>query len=245
MSVTDDELAALLVRESNSWVRSNPNRNSYPFHLLVIKVVSELGLKLGPRANVDTVREAAATIADDDNFRTIAKSEKTLNRLNNRLRAEMVQDAEPDWPRIRTTVCKEKQRDADGRVTGCCSDAEIERGCTVEVGTEYLAATNGVGVIFAGFLTSNKNRRTRRDFAGSELPSLLLFTLLHEFGHILHVAPRTLHVYDDVYLFYTRCARLMDAEVRQRNRVRVGYTDTKEFFASLFAINSINSLNDA
>lgn len=244
MSVTDAELARILEEESTDWARETPGREAYPFHLIVLKAVVRLGLDLGPKAPADLVADARAEILKDKNFKTEASSEKTLGLLLNRLRGVFVDPVEPAWPRITVVVCKEKVRDSSGRVLSCCSEEQVKRGCGIEVGTQYLAATNGINVTFAGLLTSRKSRVRDQAFAGSEVSSLLLFTMLHEFGHVLHVVPRTFHLFDDAYLFYTRCARVLPREVRKRNRLVLSHVEVKEFFASLFAISSMSGLKN-
>ena len=127
----------------------------------------------------------------------------------------------------------------------CCTEVEIKRGCTAEVGVNYLAATDGVGIVFSGRLMTPESRKSTREFAGASLWSLLLFTILHEFGHVLHVVPGTRYQFDKANLFYTRCLRLLDPRIRRQAGIVADNTDATEFYASLFAIMSLKNAEQA
>lgn len=244
----DGELGQKINAVVERWYNARPDALFPPFHLAVLTLINDSSEPLlGPTLSTDSVALADRLIRQDEGFASTEKSQKTLAAINERWRRELLSQRDSTSVPLGVTVCKRKQFNPDGTIkTGtCCTKQELAVGCDAGAGTAYLAKTNGRVVVFAGFLQDEVQRKERRRFANYESPSLLLFTALHEFGHVLYLNSRTRADFDDVQQFYSRVAASLDPKLRNRAGVVVSDDDFNEFQASNFAIATLRNYENA
>jgi len=232
------DLAASLNTLLRRWQEVDPDRPERPFHLALLAYLSQQGQVETPKASQEDIAEYMSVLKSDELFQTREDKEAALGRIIEDLRKDLLLPYGP-YPEIQVVVCRTKRVDARGRLLGCCTKEEQLNGCDAGAGTTYYAKTDGRRIVFAGLMASEKAREARLAILGVEVPSLTLFTTLHEFGHVLWINRNTRYQFDEAKKFYEKAVSVVDSKVVEEANVALGDSDYAEFVASLFALNSI------
>ncbi len=253
--LSDAQFASLLRREVLDFAsRTRSADGSRPFHFVMLKILAERPSLL-PRGSMPTFGTPAQALAytravfDNARHETPQETGETLLALLRALaRAEIgpLYNGDSNEEELRVIVCGD-QRDGNPRrdestFVSCCPQIDADVACDDAAGSGYYAKTNGRTTVFAGLLHSPRARRAPLEFAGMEVPSLTLFTLLHEFGHILYAQPAGRALFNPLLLLYNRAARLLDRQTLQRSGVVLNDIDFRELQASYFAAAVIGQL---
>lgn len=235
------ELQQLVNAEVAALIRRRPGLPAYPFHYAALRVAAKQAFPpKTPLPSADAMIELSDTVFNDDEaFVSGERSERVLGELVDTLRAELLAVYDPTVEKIEVLVCNKKLRNADGELINCCVESELERGCDEGAGTAYYAKTNGRQIWFAGLMRDKSSRSEGYSFIGIPAGSLLLFALLHEFGHVLYLNARTRGLFEEVYQYYNRLAAVLDPTLRNTHNVIVGDIDFNEFQASVFAFKAL------
>lgn len=240
----DEELARRINDSIRAWVRVDPNRKVRPFHLIAVLLIDEEDEpRLGPSASKESVVKYDRIVRGDEGFRAIKEAEETIDEIHEDLLDQLVRPFDSSFPSLETIVCVTKRFSGDGTILNCCTEEEIERGCDQGAGTLYLAKTNGEFVVYSGRLRSVQGRTRPFRFVGYEAPSVMLFAILHEFGHVMYINPRTRKQFEGVSSYYNRLVSLIDPELRREAGIITGDADFNEFQANNFAILSLRNFN--
>jgi len=222
-----------------NWVAEEPERKKRPFHLVLLRLLYDLGPTCSsPSADAESLRRYERILADNARFGSVADAEAAINEIVDDLRSQTM----PAWPHIDVVVCRRKRRDAAGKLLNCCVESELRRGCDSGAGTTYYAKTNGQFIVFAGLLKDRKARTEPFPYLGLRSSSLTLFVVLHEFGHVLYLNPATRDQFRMAEALYTESVKLVDPALRKSAGLQTGGADYMEFVASLYALESLRKI---
>lgn len=250
--LTDAQFAALLRREVLDFAsRTRSADGSRPFHYVMLMMLARQPSLLPPGAMpaFGSEEEALAytrAVFDNRRHESPAETGQTLLALLRQLaRREIapLYNGDGNEDELRVIMCNDnEQRRSESTFVSCCPQIDRDVACDDAAGSGYYAKTNGRTTVFAGLLHSERARRAPLEFGGMRLPSLTVFTLLHEFGHILYAQPAARHLFEPLHSLYNRAARLLSRDTLERSGIILNDVDFRELQASYFAASLLSKL---
>lgn len=251
--LSDEQFARLLRARVLAFAqRTTSSDGSRPFHYVMLQLLAErpslLPENVMPRFSSESEVLAYTTaIYDNRRHGTPQETGQTLLSLLRRLArqeiAPLYASGNGNEDELRVIMCDDNaERRSQSTFVSCCPQIDRDVACDDAAGSGYYAKTNGRTTVFAGMLHKEAARRTVVEFAGMQLPSLTLFTLLHEFGHILYAQPAGRWLFDPLLLLYNRAGRLLDRDTIERSGIVMNDVDFRELQASYFAGSVLSNL---